>query len=200
MLMPPIIGRVVLPLVFAWLAAAAFAGSLGFFLYAYFVTLRASAQRRWTADAGLGGHRQLRAVHRFRSSPQPLCAYRAEALRCAPGLASTRANAFTRGRQRSFRRRLRCWQPLPGVVYWHLRRPWQLARLRRTGCRHSVHILRRALPWTCSISRACGRCSSRNGGARIQRPMFRCRRAVFTESCAIPCTSAGRCSCSARHT
>lgn len=35
--MPPIIGRALLPLLFAWLAAAAFAGSLGYFLYAYLI-------------------------------------------------------------------------------------------------------------------------------------------------------------------
>jgi protein-S-isoprenylcysteine O-methyltransferase Ste14 len=35
--MTSIIGRALLPLLFAWLAAAAFAGSLGFFLYAYLV-------------------------------------------------------------------------------------------------------------------------------------------------------------------
>ena len=35
--MPSIIGRALLPLLFAWLAAAAFAGSLGYFLYAYLV-------------------------------------------------------------------------------------------------------------------------------------------------------------------
>lgn len=35
--MTPIIGRALFPLLFAWLAAAAFAGSLVFFLYAYLV-------------------------------------------------------------------------------------------------------------------------------------------------------------------
>jgi len=43
----------VLPLVFAWLGAAAFAGSLGYFVFTYFVTFAGSAPMAWTAAAGV---------------------------------------------------------------------------------------------------------------------------------------------------
>jgi protein-S-isoprenylcysteine O-methyltransferase Ste14 len=114
----------VLPLVFAWLGAAAFAGSLTYFLFTYFVTFGRSVHATWTADAvpaviinvalfsGFALHHSL-----FARTPLK----RRVARLVSPALERT---VYSWIASVLFVVACALWQPLPGVLY-SIEAPWK---------------------------------------------------------------------------